>query len=134
MSHGQFTVAYETVSLGLLVSTPKTLRILLIHKIRETRFQLLLLNWAWILLALLGAGVCGFSFMPMLLAVGVVAEGAFLFFLMLCIDAGNILLDFAREDERFFELATRCHALSIFEDKEFPRGSEMRQTLPRNGS
>jgi hypothetical protein len=38
---------------------------------------------------------------------------------MLCIDAGDILLDFAREDERFFELATRCHALSIFEDREF---------------
>jgi hypothetical protein len=124
MSHGQFTVAYETVPLDLLISTPKTLRILLIHKIRETRFQLLLFNWACILFALLGAGICGFSFMPMLLAVGVVAEGVFFFFSMLCIDAGDILLDFAREDERFFELATRCHALSIFEDKELaPRQS-----------
>ncbi len=47
MSHRQFTVAYETVSLDLLISTPKTLRILLVHKIRETRFQLLLFNWAW---------------------------------------------------------------------------------------
>jgi hypothetical protein len=119
MSHRQFTAAYETVSLDLLISTPKTLRILLVHKIRETRFQLLLFNWAWIFLALLGAGVGGFSFMPMLLAVSAVAEGVCLFFLMLCIDAGDILLDFAREDERFFELATRCHALSIFEDREF---------------
>jgi hypothetical protein len=118
MSHRQFTIAYETVPLGLLISTPKTLRILLIHKIRETRFQLLLFNWTCILLALLGAGISGFSFMPMLLAVGVLAEGVFLFLLMLCIDAGDILLDFAREDERFFELATRCHALSIFEDKK----------------
>jgi hypothetical protein len=57
--------------------------------------------------------------MPMFLAVGVVAEGVFLFFLVLCIGAGGILLDFALEDERFFELATRCHALSIFEDTEF---------------
>ena len=57
--------------------------------------------------------------MPMFLAVGVVAEGVFLFFLVLCIDAGDILLDFALEDERFFELAIRCHALGIFEDKEF---------------
>jgi hypothetical protein len=56
--------------------------------------------------------------MPMLLAVGVVAEGVFLIFLMLRFDAGDILLDFAREDERFFELATRCHAFRIFEDKE----------------
>jgi hypothetical protein len=118
MSHRQFTVAYETVPLELLISTPKTLLLLLIHKIRETRLQLLLFNWTCILLALLAAGICGFSFMPMLLAVGVVAEGLFLFLLMLCIGAGDILLDFAREDERFFELATRCHALSIFEDRE----------------
>jgi hypothetical protein len=38
---------------------------------------------------------------------------------VLCIGAGDILLDFALEDERFFELATRCHALSIVEDTEF---------------
>jgi hypothetical protein len=36
-----------------------------------------------------------------------------------CIGAGDILLDFALEYERFFELATRCRALSIFEDTEF---------------
>jgi hypothetical protein len=119
MSHGQFIVAYETVPLGFLISTPQALRILLVHKIRETRFKLLLFNWACTLLALLGAGICGFSFMPMLLAVGVVAEGVFLFFLVLFIDAGDILLDFALEDERFFELAIRCHALGIFEDTEF---------------
>ena len=119
MSHRQFTVAYDTVPLDLLISTPKTLRILLIHKIRDTRFQLLLFNWACTLLALLGAGICGFNFMPMLLAVGVVAEGIFLFFLVLCIDTGDILLDFALEDKRFFELATRYHALSILEDTEF---------------
>jgi 8-oxo-dGTP pyrophosphatase MutT (NUDIX family) len=57
--------------------------------------------------------------MPMFLAVGVVAEGVFLLFLLLCIGAGDILLDFALEDERFFELAIRCHALGIFEDTEF---------------
>jgi hypothetical protein len=119
MSHGQFIVAYETVPLGFLISTPKALRILLVHKIREPRFQLLLFNWACTLLALLGAGICGFSFMPMFLAVGVVAEGFFLFFLVLFIDAGDILLDFAPQDERFFELAIRCHALGIFEDTEF---------------
>jgi hypothetical protein len=119
MSHGQFIVAYETVPLGFLISTPKTLRILLVHKIRDTRFQVLLFNWICSILALAGAGVFGFSFMPMLLAVGVVAEGVFFFFFVLCIDAGDILLDFVREDEGFFELATRCHALGIFEDTEF---------------
>jgi hypothetical protein len=39
--------------------------------------------------------------------------------LVLCVGSGDILLIFALEDERFFELATRCHALSIFEDTEF---------------
>jgi hypothetical protein len=57
--------------------------------------------------------------MPMFLNVSVIAEGIFLFFLVLCIGAGDILLDFALEDQRFFELAKRCHALSIFEDTEF---------------
>jgi hypothetical protein len=78
-----------------------------------------LFNWACTLLALLSAGICGFSFMPMFLVVGVVAEGVLLFFLVLFIDAEDILLDFALEDERFFELAIRCHALDIFEDTEF---------------
>jgi hypothetical protein len=119
MSHGQFIAAYETVHLGFLISTPKTLRILLVYKIRDTRFQLLLFNWTCSILTLVGAGILGFSFMPMLLAVGVVAEAVFFFFFVLCIDAGDILLDFVREDEGFFELATRCHALGIFEDTEF---------------
>jgi hypothetical protein len=120
MSHGQFIVAYETGPLGFLISTPQTLRILLLHKIQETRFQSLLFNWACSILALGGAGICVFSFMPILLAVGVVAEGVFLLFFVLCNEAGDILLDFAREDERFFELATGCRALGIFDDTEFP--------------
>ena len=98
---------------------PEALRILLVHKIREPRFQLLLFNWAFALLALLGAGICGFSFMPTFLAIGVVAEGVLLFFLVLFIDAGDVLLDFALEDEQFFELAIRCHALGVFEETEF---------------
>jgi hypothetical protein len=61
----------------------------------------------------------GFSLMPMLLAVCVFAEGVFLFLLVLCVSAGDILLDFALEDERFFEMAKRCHALTIFEESEF---------------
>jgi hypothetical protein len=119
MSHGQFIAAYETVPLGFLISTPKTLRILLVHKIRDAKFQLLLINWACTLFAVLGAGSWAFSLMPMFLAVSVVVEGVFLFLLVLCIEAGDILLDFALEDEPFFELATRCHALSIFEETEF---------------
>ena len=119
MSHDQFISAYETVPLGFLISTPKTLQILLVHKIRDTRFQSLLINWACTLFAVLGTGMWGFSLMPVFLVVGVVAEGVFLFLLVLCVGSGDILLIFALEDERFFELAIRCHALGIFEDTEF---------------
>ena len=119
MSHDQFISACETVPLGFLISTPKTLRILLVHKIWDRRFQSLLVKWTCTLVALLAAGIYGFSLTPTFLAVGVFAEGTFLFLLVLCISAGDILLDFALKDEWFFELATRCHALSIFEDIEF---------------
>jgi hypothetical protein len=56
--------------------------------------------------------------MPMFLAVGVDAERVFLFLLVLCIGAGDFLLDFALEGKQFFEFWTRCHALSIFKDRE----------------
>lgn len=118
MSHGQFIVARETLPLGFLISTPKTLRILLVHKIRETKFQMLLINRVCMLFVVLGAGIWGFGLMPMFLAVSMVVEGVFLFLLVLWINTGDILLDFALEDERFFELATRSHALSIFEETE----------------
>ena len=119
MSHQQFISATDADPLAFLISTPKTLRILLEQKIRDKRFQLLLADWACALLALLGVGICGFKILPVFLAVGVLAEGVFLFLLVLCIGAGDLLLDFALEDERFFEFATRCHALNIFEVTEF---------------
>jgi hypothetical protein len=119
MSHQQFISANDAGPLGFLISTPKTLRILLEQRFRDARFQALLVDWACALLALLGAGICGFRILPVFLAVGVIAEGVFLFLLVLCIGAGDILLDFALEDERFFDLATRCRALSICEVTEF---------------
>jgi hypothetical protein len=119
MSHQQFISANDACPLGFLISTPKTLRILLEQRFRDPRFQSLLVDWACGLLALLGAGIWGFRILPVFFAVGVIAEGIFLFLFALCIGAGDILLDFALEDERFFDLATRCHALSIFEVTEF---------------
>jgi hypothetical protein len=116
MSHDQFISVYETLPLGFLISTPKALRILWAQKIRDMRFQSLLFNWVGVLFAVLVAVICGFSFLPLFLAAGVVAEGVFLFLWLLCVDAGDILLNYALEDERFFELATRCHALSIYHD------------------
>jgi hypothetical protein len=85
--------------LGFLISTPKALRILWAQKIRDMRFQSLLFNWAGVLFAVLVAAICGFSFLPVFSAAGVVAEGVFLFLLVLCVDAGDILLNYALEDE-----------------------------------
>jgi len=99
MSHGQFTVAYETVPLAFLISTPKTLRILLVHKIRETRFQLLLFNWACTLFAVLGAGICGFNSVPMSWPWALLLKASFFFSWSFAISADDILLDFALEDE-----------------------------------
>ena len=118
MSHNQFISAHQIGPFGFLISTPKTLRILLVHKIQDPRFQSLLFNWACALSAVLGTVMWGFSLVPMFLAVAVLVEGVCLFLLVLSIGAGDILLDFALEDENFFELATRCHALSVFEEVE----------------
>lgn len=140
MSHKQFISAYETVPLGFLISVPKALRILFVHKIPDARFQLLLVKWACTLFAVLGVGICGFNLMPMFPAVVVFALGICFFALLLWLGAGDIILQFAFEDEWFFELATECHALSIFEDTELslPQpgnsvcGSGERQ-VPRSG-
>ena len=117
--------SFETGPLGYLVSTPKALRILLTHKIRDTRFQHLLSQWACILLAFVGVGVCGFFLIPTFWAVGAFTPAIFLFALFISIGAGDLFLRFALEDKRFFEMATKSHALSVFEDQD--------QALPQPG-
>ena len=53
MSHKQVISAYGTVPFGFLISIPKAVRILLVHRILETSFQLFLVKWACILFAVL---------------------------------------------------------------------------------
>jgi hypothetical protein len=118
MPHKMFIFAYETGPLGYLVSTRKALSILLAHKLRDGRLQLFLLKWACALLAAMAAGICGFNLMPMFLATGVVAPAICLIALLLWLGAGDIFLKFALEDERFYNLATKSHALNVFEDTE----------------
>jgi hypothetical protein len=110
--------AQETAPLGYLVSTPKALRILLTHRMRDARLQRLLAQSACIFLALIGAGVCGFLLIPTFWAVSVFAPGIFLFALFISVGAGDLFLEFALEDERFFEMATQNNALSVFEDED----------------
>jgi len=119
MPHKIFIFAYETGPLGYLISTRKALCVLLTHKIRDSRLQLFLLKWAGALIAVLGAGACGFNLMPTFLAMGVLAQGVCLFTLLLWLGAGDIFLKFALEDEGFYNLATESHALSVFEDSDF---------------
>jgi len=119
MSQKQFICAYETTSLGYLISTPKALGMLLVHKIRDARFQLLLRRWTFILFAVLGACTGGFNFLPTFLVAGLFAPGACLFAVSIWLGAGDLLLEFALEDQRFFELATECRALLVFQDTDF---------------
>jgi hypothetical protein len=118
MLHTKLIFAHESGPLGYLVSTPKALRILLTHKIRDARLQHLLAQWACMLLALIGGGACGLFLAPTFWTLGAFAPSIFLFALSLSIGAGNLFLQFALEDERFFEMATKNAALSVFEDED----------------
>jgi hypothetical protein len=106
------------VPLGYLVHTPKALRILLTHKFRDPRFQRLLARSVCLLLAILGCCLWGFSLVPTFWAVGAFTPLLFLVALVVSIGAGDLFLQFALEDDRFFEMATKSHALSVFEDDE----------------
>jgi hypothetical protein len=118
MSHKQAVTGNGTIPLGFLVSVPKALCILLVHKIRDTRFQLFLLRWASAFFGVLLLGIWAFALWPMFLAAVAFAFGIGLYTFLFCIGVGDILLIFAFEDESFFETATGCHALDIFEDTE----------------
>lgn len=118
MPHKKFIFAYETGPLGYLITIPKALPILVAHKTRDARFQLLLAKAVCALFVVLGAAVCGLNLMPMFLAVGVAAQGVCLFALLLWFGVGDIFLTFALEDERFYELATEKNALNVFEDTD----------------
>ena len=119
MPHKMFIFAYKTGPLGYLISTRKALGVLLAHKIRDSRLQMFLLKWAGVLLAILGAGICGFNLMPRFFATGILAQGICLVALCLWLGADDIFLKFALEDERFYNLATESRALSVFEDTDY---------------
>ena len=104
--------------LGYLVNTPKALRILLTHKFRDLRFQRLLARSICLLLAILGCCICGFCLIPTFWAVSAFTPLLFLVALVLSVGAGDLFLQFALEDDRFFKVATESHALSIFEDDD----------------
>jgi hypothetical protein len=108
----------ETGPLGYLVCTPKALPILLTHKIRDARLQYLLAQSACILLAFSGVGICGFFLIPIFWAVGAFASAIFLLALFISIGTGDLFLQFALEDNEFFEMATESNALSVFEDQD----------------
>jgi hypothetical protein len=119
MPHKVFISTYESGPLGYLISARKALRVLLANKKRDSRLQLFVLQWSGALLAMVGAGIFGFSLIPMFLAMGIVVPGVCLFSVLLWLATGDMFLKFALEDERFFNLATACHALSVFEDTEY---------------
>jgi len=126
MPHEKFVSAYETGPLGYSISTRKALRILFARKMNEPRFQRLLAQWASSFLALVGIAVCAFFLLPAFWAASAVAHGICLFGLFMSIGAGDLFLQLALEDGRFFEMATQSNALWLFEDDD--------QSLPQPGS
>ena len=101
-----------------LISVPKAVGLLLAHKMRDTRFQWLLVRLAYTLVAVLSAGICVFNLLPTFLALGLFTYGVCLVVLLFWFGTGDIFLGFALEDEWFFELAIGYQALKIFEDRE----------------
>ncbi len=117
-SYKKLSIARGTVPFGFLISVPKALRVLLVHKIRDNRFQSFLVRWACTFIAVLGLGIWALYLLTMFLA-GVIFAPAICFYaLMVWIGIGDILLKFALEDRSFFKMATECQALNIFEDTE----------------
>ena len=118
MPHKMFVLAYQNGPLGYLITLPKAVLMLLNHKIRDARLQSFLVRWAGALAVILGTAICGFNLMPMLVAAGVIAPAICLFAFLVWLAAGDIFLKFALEDERFYNLATKSRALSIFVDTD----------------
>jgi hypothetical protein len=108
----------ETGTPNYSVDTLKALPILFAHKIQDARLQHLLVQGMYLLLSLLGLGVCGFILAPTFWTIGVFAPCLFLFGLFLSIGVGDLFLKFAMEDRLFFDLATKKRALSVFEDDD----------------
>lgn len=118
MPHKMFVLAYQNGPLGYLIAIPKAIYILLNQKSGDSRVQFFFIQWAGALLVILGAGICGFSAMPTLIAAGVFGPLTCFFAFLVWLAAGDIFLKFALEDEEFYDLATESHALSVFVDTD----------------
>jgi hypothetical protein len=79
---------------------------------------LFLVRWACTFIGIFGLGIWALNLLPMFLAVVVLAFAICFYALLFWLGIGDILLKFAVEDKSFFEVATACHALNIFEDTE----------------
>jgi hypothetical protein len=111
-------VAYDAGPLGYLVSTRKALPILLSRKIGDPRVQRLLAKAAGAFLAIAGTAVCGSWLVPAIWTLGILLPATVLFALILWLGLDDLFLQFALEDEHFFNDATRRKALSVFEGWE----------------
>jgi hypothetical protein len=118
MSSEKFVSAQEAGPLGYSISTRRALCILFTRKMNEPRFQRLLAQWAAGFLVLVGVAVCAFLLLPAFWAAGALAHGICLFGLFVSIGVGDLFLQMALEDGRFFEMATQSNALWLFEDDD----------------
>jgi hypothetical protein len=77
-------------------------------------------------LALIAFVACAFFLVPAFWAVTAFTPGICLFALFISLEVGDLFLQLALEDERFFEMATQSNALLVFEDDE--------RSLPESGN
>jgi hypothetical protein len=134
MPHKEFVLAYYNSHLGCLIDTRKALGILLVHEIHDSRLRVFLFKWIAVLILLLGAGLRGFNLMPIFLTLVLFSVTIAFCALFFWLGSEDLFLEFALEDEEFYNLATQSRALSLFNDHESPQAQPTKRASVRNGA
>jgi hypothetical protein len=134
MPHKKFVLAYCNGTLGCLINTRKALAILLVHKIRDSRFRLFLLKWIAALVLILGIAIRGSNLMPILLAWGLISATILLCAFLFWFSSEDLFLKFVLEDEGFYNLAIQSRALNVFDDTEFVHPRPTKKASVRKGA
>jgi flagellar basal body-associated protein FliL len=121
MPHKEFVLAYYNSPLGCLIDTRKALGILLVHELHDPRLRVFLGKWIAVLVLLLSAGLCGFNLMPIFLTLVLFSVAIALCALFFWFGSEDLFLEFALEDEEFYNLATQSRALTPFSNTDSPQ-------------
>jgi hypothetical protein len=132
MPHKEFVLAYYNSPLGCLIDTRKALGILLVHEIHDSMLRVFLFKWIAALVLLLGAGIRGFNLMPIFLTLVLFSVTIAFCALFFWFGSEDLFLEFALEDEEFYNLATQSRALALFNDTDSPQPQPTKKASVRN--